>query len=81
VPEYPHPLQFRAAGDRRGDSCVGAAICSQTQRIRAPVEGERGDEVTDAAHRLLGSLETAQPARDREVEAAKARARARERFG
>jgi hypothetical protein len=38
------------------------------------------DEVTDAARRLLGSLETAQPARDREVEAAKARARARERF-
>jgi hypothetical protein len=38
------------------------------------------DEVTDAARRLLGSLETAQPARDREVEAAKARARAKERF-
>jgi hypothetical protein len=38
------------------------------------------DEVTDAARRLLGSLETAQPVRDREVEAAKARARARERF-
>jgi hypothetical protein len=38
------------------------------------------DEVTDAARRLLGSLETAQPARDRELEAAKARARARERF-
>jgi hypothetical protein len=38
------------------------------------------DEVTDAARRLLGSLETAQPARDREVEAAKARARTRERF-
>jgi hypothetical protein len=38
------------------------------------------DEVTDVARRLLESLETAQPARDREVEAAKARARARERF-
>jgi hypothetical protein len=38
------------------------------------------DEVTDAARRLLVSLETAQPARDREVEAAKARARTRERF-
>jgi hypothetical protein len=38
------------------------------------------DEVTDAARRLLGSLETAQPARDREVEAEKARARAKERF-
>ena len=38
------------------------------------------DEVSDAARRLINSLETAAPARDREVEAAKARARARERF-
>jgi hypothetical protein len=38
------------------------------------------DEVSDAARRLLASLETTRPARDREVEAAKARARARERF-
>jgi hypothetical protein len=38
------------------------------------------EEVSDAARRLLASLETKQPARDREVEAAKARARARERF-
>jgi hypothetical protein len=37
-------------------------------------------EVTEAARRLLQSLETASPARDREVEAAKARARARERY-
>jgi hypothetical protein len=38
------------------------------------------DEVTSAARRLLGSLETASPARNREVEAMKARARAKERF-
>jgi hypothetical protein len=38
------------------------------------------DEVSDAARRLLGSLETASPPRDRETEAAKARARARARF-
>ena len=38
------------------------------------------DEVADAAHRLLRSLETSSPARDREVEAAKARERARARF-
>jgi hypothetical protein len=38
------------------------------------------DEVAEAARRLIGSLQTASPARDREVEAAKARARARERF-
>ena len=39
------------------------------------------DEVSHAARRLLASLETAAPARDREVEAAKARERARVRFG
>jgi len=38
------------------------------------------DEVAGAARRLLGALETASPARNREVEAIKARARAKERF-
>ena len=38
------------------------------------------EEVTETARRLLASLETASPARNREVEAMKARARARERF-
>jgi hypothetical protein len=38
------------------------------------------DEVTDTARRLLASLETASPARNREVEAEKARERARQRF-
>jgi hypothetical protein len=36
--------------------------------------------VTDAAHELLDSLVTTAPPRDREVEAAKARARAAVRF-
>ena len=38
------------------------------------------DEVAGVARRLLTSLETTSPAKDREVEAEKARARARERF-
>ena len=38
------------------------------------------EEVSDAARRLLASLHTTAPARDREVEAEKARERARERF-
>jgi hypothetical protein len=38
------------------------------------------EEVAVAARRLLTSLETATPAKNREVEAMKARARARERF-
>ena len=39
------------------------------------------DEVAETAHRLLHDLVTHAPPRDREVEAAKARARAAERFG
>ena len=39
------------------------------------------DEVTDSARRLLASLHTNAPARDREVEAEKARERSRLRFG
>jgi hypothetical protein len=37
------------------------------------------DEVSQAAHRLLASLHATRPARDREVD--KARARAKQRFG
>jgi hypothetical protein len=39
------------------------------------------DEVAAAARRLMDSLVTSAPARDREIEAAKARARAAERYG
>ena len=39
------------------------------------------EEVSDAARRLLGSLGTTAPARDRASEAEKARARSRARFG
>ena len=38
-------------------------------------------EISDAVARLLGSLVTAAPSRSRQVEAAKARARAAARFG
>ena len=39
------------------------------------------DQVAQAARELLASLVTTAPPRDREVEAAKARARSAERFG
>jgi hypothetical protein len=39
------------------------------------------DEVAEVAHKLLHSLETHAPPRNREEEAAKARARAAQRFG
>jgi hypothetical protein len=38
-------------------------------------------EVSDSARRLMASLQTSAPARDREVEAAKAKERSRARFG
>jgi hypothetical protein len=38
------------------------------------------DDVSDAARRLLQSLQTSSPARDRETEMTKARARTRKRF-
>jgi hypothetical protein len=39
------------------------------------------DEVADAARRLISSLHSAAPPRDREIEAVKARERSRRRFG
>ena len=39
------------------------------------------DEVAAAARRLMDSLVTTAPAKDREIEAAKAKARAAERYG
>jgi hypothetical protein len=39
------------------------------------------DEIAEVSARLLRSLETSAPARDRAAEAAKAKARAAERFG
>lgn len=39
------------------------------------------EEVTRAARQLVDSLQTSAPARNREVEAARARARAAKRFG
>ena len=39
------------------------------------------EEVADAARRLITSLATASPPRNREVEAMKAKERARERYG
>jgi hypothetical protein len=38
-------------------------------------------EVSDSAKRLMASLQTSAPARDREIEAAKAKERSRARFG
>ena len=53
---------------------------AQPSRANEAAFARAVDEVTATAHRLLQSLETASPAKNRELEAAKARARAKERF-
>jgi hypothetical protein len=50
-------------------------------QANAPAFDRAVTEVSDVARRLLDSLQTTAPARDRAVEAEKARARSRERFG
>jgi hypothetical protein len=49
-------------------------------RANEPVFDRAVDEVTAAARRLIHDLSTTAPPRDREVEAQKARARARDRY-
>jgi hypothetical protein len=53
---------------------------TQPSRANETAFARAVDEVTDAARHLLQSLETASPAKNRELEAAKARERAKERF-
>jgi len=53
---------------------------AQPSRANEAAFARAVDEVTDAARRLLGSLQTASPTKNREVEAMKARERAKERF-
>src|SRR6201999_1745596 len=54
---------------------------SRPSQANEAVFNQAVDEVADAARRLLVSLQTHAPARDREVEAEKARERSRQRFG
>jgi len=50
-------------------------------QANAEVFNRAVSEVSDSARRLMASLQTNAPARDREVEAAKAKERSRARFG
>ena len=53
---------------------------NKPSQVNAAAFEQAVDEVSQAARKLLASLQTAAPARDRLEEAEKARARARERF-
>jgi hypothetical protein len=53
---------------------------TQPSRVNEAAFNRAVEEVSGAARRLIESLETASPTKNREAEALKARARARERF-
>jgi hypothetical protein len=55
--------------------------CNRPSRANAAAFDRAVNEVSDAARRLLHSLTTTAPPRDRDEEARKARARALQRFG
>jgi hypothetical protein len=50
-------------------------------KANEPLFNQSIEEIFQVARRLVDSLETSAPARDREIEAAKAKARSAERFG
>jgi len=54
---------------------------ARPSKANEPAFNRAVDQVTQAAHTLLAALVTNAPPRDRDVEAARARARSAERFG
>jgi hypothetical protein len=54
---------------------------TKPSKVNAEAFDQAVEEVAAASHRLLDALVTHAPPKDREAEAAKARARAAERFG
>ena len=54
---------------------------TRPSKANEPAFNKAVDQVVDVVHELLDSLVTNAPPRDREVEAAKARAASQERFG
>ena len=86
MPKHPHPSQLRSTGERRGDPGVCAAVRPQDQRIGEALQANEAafnravEEVTEATSKLLHELVTTAPPKNREIEAAKRRARAQQRY-
>jgi hypothetical protein len=70
--------EIRAAAEQYVRKVSGA---SKPSKANEEAFAQAVDEVSAATRRLLDSLVTVAPPRDREVEAGKARARAEQRFG
>ena len=54
---------------------------NKPSKANEPAFGQAVDEIADVSLRFLRGLETSSPPKNREAEAAKAKARASERFG
>jgi hypothetical protein len=70
--------EIRAAALQYVRKVSGSARPSKANEVAF---GRAVDEIAQVTRRLLAELVTSAPPRDREVEAAKARARAEKRFG
>ena len=86
MPEHPNAPQLRAARDRGRGAAASLQYVRKISGFSKPSQAnaqafERAvDAVADISSQLLAELVTQAPPRDREVEAAKARARAEQRF-
>ena len=75
------PRRWRKSMPRRCNSCASFPASIPRRRPMPRRSIAPFHEVSAAARRLLASLQTHAPARDREIEAEKARERSRLRFG
>jgi hypothetical protein len=86
VPQHPHPFNFAPPTTEEEIRASALQFVRKLSGFAHPSKaneaafGRAVDEVAAVARRLLHDLSTASPPRDREVEAIKARERARERF-
>ena len=87
MPQHPHPLQLRAADDRDEIDAAALQYVRKVSGMNAPSQANEAafqravEEIAAVTTRLLDELVTSAPPRDREVEAAKRKARAALRFG
>ena len=87
MPEHQNTPQLRAPGERRGGQLGCFQYVRKVSGMQKPSHANveafelAVAEVTQATTKLLESLVTSAPPKDREVEAARRRARAAERFG
>ena len=87
VSEYQDPAQLRSTSNTRRDPRSSLQFVRKLSGFARPSKANEAafnravDQVTEVVHDLLATLVTNAPPRDREIEAAKAKARSAERYG